>query len=98
APWQRVARPSSFRPLKGGEKRQLSQSRNVNRDPQAKNLPWNQGFAVAQLWGFQCLLIGSNDLHATIAVTKSPPTAHRGPLLGRASICPPSPIGSIHAL
>ena len=41
---------------------------------------------MPKLWGFARLFAASNDLHATIAVTNSPRTAHRGPLLGLASI------------
>ena len=36
--------------------------------------------------GFLRLFPASNDLHATIAVTNSPRTAHRGPVVGLAPI------------
>src|ERR1700687_4773984 len=50
--------------------------------------------AMARFWGFPRLFVGLNDLHATIAVTKSRRTALRGALGPSNSLCRLRPSGA----
>ena len=52
---------------------------------------------MAHFWGFPWLFLGLNDLHATIAVTKSAPDGTSGRLGSVKLHLLPSPIRSIHA-